>query len=236
MSDRKIFVLALAVLSLIAGTASADRCADCHGRPEFQVKHRSLYDYFEDYRNSVHGVAGLACTECHGGDDGTDDPERAHDGVLDPVRYDHIPATCGACHSDQYEAFVTSDHFRTLELDGTAPNCVTCHGAMDMDFILATRVKGTCAVCHNLETGNLPGVPDRAEFVLGKINVMKGYRSFVNTHLADKARAEALECRYEDLTAKWHRFDLDAILDETKTLLGDYRKAKADAVRDRRKQ
>ncbi|MCP4571402.1 MAG: hypothetical protein GY838_03550 [bacterium] len=236
MSYRKTLTLALALAVIIgAGAAIADECATCHGQPEFKVKHKGLYDYFLDYENSVHGVAELECAACHGGDDGTTDFEQAHDGVLDPVRYDRIPATCGACHGEQYEAFITSDHYSMLEVDGTAPNCVTCHGAMDMDFIFATRVKSTCAFCHNHESGVLPGVPDQAEFILGKINVMKGYRSFVNTNLAEKDRAAGLEERYAALTAKWHRFDLEAMVDETKELLGDYRQAKADAVRDKRK-
>jgi len=227
--------VALLFVLLLATPAVAEECAECHRSPSFKVQHKALFDYYNDYQNSVHGVAGVGCTDCHGGTGDTEDLAKAHEGVLDPVRYDRIPETCGSCHAEQKDAFVTSEHFRRLESEGTAPNCVTCHGAMDMDFILASRVRNTCTFCHNQESGTLPGVPDQAEYILGKINVMKGYRTFVNTHLQDKDQAADLDGRYYELTAKWHRFDLDAIEGETKDLLGDYRKAKAEAVKDRRR-
>jgi hypothetical protein len=62
---------------------------------------------------------------------------------------------------------------------------------------------------------------------------MKGYKTFVDTHLKDKARAAELHGAYGDLTAKWHYFQLEDIEKETKALLGQYREAKAQAVADR---
>ncbi len=229
-----LMLCGLAVVLLGSSMSLADECFDCHKDPKLKVQNPKLFYYFDDFQNSVHGVAELACTDCHGGDSGTTDMDKAHAGVLEPVSFAHIPETCGQCHDQQHETFTASKHFEILKNEGTAPNCVTCHGAMEMDFIFVTRVKNTCAFCHNLETGTMPQVPDRADYVLNKINIMKGYRAFVNTHAADKDGARALEKAYDDLIARWHRFDLDDVEADAKTLLGNYRKAKAQAMKDRR--
>lgn len=237
MKSRHCLPAVLVVLSIILPlAASADECIDCHKDPAFKVTQPKLYAYFENFDTSVHGVAGLSCVDCHGGDPETRVVEEAHDNVLAPVKFDMIPFTCGECHVDQRDAFVTSDHYRILESDGTAPNCATCHGAMDMDFIFVTRVKSTCMFCHNQESGILPEVPGKADYVLNKINVIKGYRSYVNTHAKDRGMVAQLEASYDELTAKWHRFDLTEVEQDTKVLLGEYRKAKAQAVKDRKEK
>ncbi len=224
-------MLALLVSSL---PAMADHCIKCHSQPELKVQNKKLFDYYQDFKESIHGVVELSCTDCHGGDDSTDDLTRAHEGVLENTRFDRIPSTCGECHDAQYEAFVTSDHYRLLEEDGSAPNCITCHGAMEMDFVFASRVRNTCAFCHNQESENAPGVPDQADYILGKINIMRGYRSFVRANLRDPDRIMELDRDYLRLTARWHRFDLDSIELEMKDLLARYRKAKVQAFKDRR--
>ncbi len=231
---RLLLLIGLLAVLLSSSLALADACVDCHENPKLKVTNPKLFYYFEDFQSSVHGVAELDCVDCHGGDPQTTDMDQAHAGVLDPVAFDKIPATCGQCHEQQHETFVTSEHYRILENDGTAPNCVTCHGAMEMDFIFVTRVKNTCSFCHNLETGTLPAVPDQADYVLNKINIMKGYRSFVNTHAADRVQVKNLDASYKDLISRWHRFELDEVERDTKVLLGDYRKAKAQAMKDRR--
>ena len=232
----RLTLLGLVCVLLSPALATADACVDCHQDPKLKVQNPKLFYYFEDFRNSVHGVADLSCTDCHGGDPETKNMDKAHKGVLDPVTFDCIPTTCGECHAEQRDTFVTSEHYRILENDGTAPNCVTCHGAMEMDVIFVTRVKSTCAFCHNLESGTLPQVPDRADYVLNKINIMKGYRSFVDTHAKDRVQVKALGEAYEGLIARWHRFDLDDAEADAKVLLGDYRRAKSQAMKDRREK
>lgn len=237
MISKRYIPVFILVCILAAGSVSfADECLDCHQDPAFKVQHPKLYNYFVDFDNSVHGVAGLSCVDCHGGNPKTQDMKKAHADVLDPVNFQQIPVTCGQCHIEQRDAFVTSDHYRILEKDGTAPNCATCHGAMDMDFIFVTRVKSTCLFCHNEESGILPQVPGKADYVLNKINVIKGYRSYVNTHAKDREVVAELNAAYDVLTARWHRFDLETVQEDTKELLGAYRKAKAQAVKDRKVQ
>ncbi len=227
-----IFVLALTTASMVI----ADECMECHKDSAFKVQHPKLFNYFSEFDISVHGVAGLSCVDCHGGDARTRDLEKAHVDVLKPVKYDQIPVTCGQCHVEQRDAFVTSNHYRILEKDGTAPNCATCHGAMEMDFIFVTRVKSTCLFCHNHDSGILPEVPGQADYVLNKINIIKGYRSFVDTHAKDRELVAKLNIDYENLTAKWHRFDLADVEIDTKELLGEYRKAKGQALKDRKEK
>ncbi|MCP4292089.1 MAG: ammonia-forming cytochrome c nitrite reductase subunit c552 [bacterium] len=233
----QIFKITLVGLMVVLGTnlVFADTCHECHQSKDLKVTDKKLYDYNLDFEISVHGIAELACTDCHGGDDSTTNLKKAHKGVMDPVRYDKIPGTCGECHDEQHEAFVASNHYKLLEKDGSAPNCVTCHGSMDMDFIFASRVKNTCQFCHNLESDTLPEVPDQADYILSKINIIKGYRGFVQTHASDRDQVQALDARFDQLTARWHSFDLDGVEADTRALLGDYRKAKAQAMKDRKK-
>ena len=230
----KLGLVMIAMTLLLAGTALADACLECHKDPDLRVKNPKLYNYYQEFESSVHGVAGLDCIDCHGGDIEASDSEGVHTGVLERVRFDQIPETCGACHGPQREAFVTSEHYQILEGDGTAPNCATCHGSMEMDFIFVTRVKSTCLFCHNAASGIAPEVPTQADYVLNNINVMKGYRSFVNTYAKDRELVAALNIRYDVMTAKWHRFDLEEIEIETTVLLGDYRKAKGQALKDKK--
>jgi len=230
----KLVSAVITMVLLMAGGTLADTCLECHKDPDYRVKNLKLYNYYQEFESSVHGVAGLDCIDCHGGDPQATDSADIHKGVLEPVRFDRIPDTCGRCHGPQREAFVTSEHYQILEGDGTAPNCATCHGSMEMDFIFVTRVKSTCLYCHNAESGIAPEVPTQADYVLNKINVMKGYRSFVNTHAKDRDLVAALNIQYDELTAKWHRFDLDAIEKDTQALLGEYRKAKGQALKDRK--
>ncbi len=233
---RILMIIVAAGFVMFARPGAASECMECHSSPVFRVQHKSLFDYYTEFRNSIHGLAGLDCADCHGGDTTTRDMKKAHVGVKDRVRYDRIPETCGACHENQQRAFVTSDHYRILKDEGTAPNCVTCHGAMEMDFIFAGRVKNTCAFCHNMETGNAPEIPDRADYILSKINIIKGYRSYVETNAKDRELVGELAQAYQELSAKWHRFDLTSVERDTKELLGRYRTAKAQAVRDKRRQ
>ncbi len=223
------------VLALVAGSALADRCETCHAKPEFKIQHKKLFDYYSEFQTSVHGVIGIGCVDCHGGDESSDDMTLAHEGVMDRVHYDRIPTTCGECHETQRDAFKGSKHFGILEDEGLAPNCVTCHGAMEMDFIFAGRVKTTCQFCHNLQTGTAPGVPDRAEYILNKINIIKGYKSFVALHGSDPEQVRTVKAAYGELTAYWHCFDFDQVEAATDELLATLRKAKAEALQARRR-
>ncbi len=230
-----VFSLLSIVLAWVAGPAFADRCEICHAKPEFKVQHKKLYDYYNEFQASVHGVVGIGCADCHGGDASSDDMSHAHEGVMDRVHYDRIPATCGECHEAQRDAFTGSKHYGILTDKGMAPNCVTCHGAMEMDFIFAGRVKTTCQFCHNHQTATAPELPDRAEYILNKINIIKGYKSFVALHGSDPDQVREVKAAYDELTTYWHSFDFERVETATEDLLATLREAKAAALRARRR-
>jgi hypothetical protein len=240
-SIRRSFVVsALPLLALVAGPAVSpaeaeeQTCVECHRSPDFRVKSKKLYEYYQAFEKSIHGVIGLECGDCHGGHPGAGSLEAIHEGVMDPVRFDHIPETCGACHEEQLESFVQSDHYQKLMNDGSAPNCVTCHGAMDMDFYFTSLVRTTCTFCHNPSKDIAPDVPDRAEYILSKINVIKGYRAFVRKIQHDEEALDEIEESYQRLTGYWHLFDLDRVESETEHLLDLLRQEKAKALEYKR--
>ncbi len=226
-------LIVIAIFGAVA--ASADQCVECHKSPLFRVQHKTLFDYYVAFEQSVHGVAGLSCSDCHGGDTKTEDPALAHIGVVENVRYDKVPATCGECHVEEHDSFVGSKHYQIMSDNGTAPNCVTCHGAMEMDFIFVSKVRGTCTFCHNVGSGNAPEVPDHAEYILSQINIIKGYKHYVETYSKDRELVAAIDESYDRLSSYWHRFDFEEVAVESTNLLGVLREAKAQAMRDRRK-
>ncbi len=228
-------VLGVLVAAFMASPAySVESCVICHSSSEFMVKNKKLFEYFNSFQQSIHGVIGLECSDCHGGVVGTDDLAEAHVGVMDPVRFDNIPAMCGECHEDQRDSFYESRHYKLLMDDGSAPNCVTCHGAMDMDFYFTSLVRTTCTFCHNPSEGIAPEVPDRAEYILSKMNVIKGYRAFVKKFQKDEVALASIEESYARLTESWHLFDLHRVEVETEFLLNVLREEKAKALKARR--
>jgi hypothetical protein len=219
--------------ALLAAAPAAENCLDCHADPAFRVTHPKLFNYYREFAASLHGVAGLGCADCHGGDPAAEDAAEAHANLDGAPGDAGSPGTCGRCHPDQRDAFTASGHFAAAAAEDVPPDCATCHGGMEMDFIFVTRVRETCAGCHDGRYGHGGQAPARVEALLTRTSVIKGYRSYVDAYLADRQRAEELEARYHELTVRWHRFDLDAIEDDSHDLLGEYRRAKKQALKDR---
>ncbi len=236
MRHSQILLATFLMAILTSGIAAAvDNCAICHEDPKFKIKHRTLFEYTVAFQSSSHGEAGLECVDCHGGNASAEDLDAVHQGVMDPVRYAQIPTTCGECHEDQHDAFVTSNHSQSLKNDETGPNCVTCHGAMDMSLIAVVDVKETCQECHAEGADIDTEVPARAEHILTLINNIKGYRNFVAKHGDDQLFIANTERAYEHLTSAWHRFDLDGVSKDAETLLADLRHEKNRIIAQRRK-
>lgn len=235
---RALMFLTPCLALLWAGplAANADNCAVCHEDPMFRSEHRALFDYTASFQSSAHGEAGLECMDCHGGDATRGDLELVHEGVMAPVRRDCIPETCGKCHEEQRDAFVNSRHSRRL-LDGNeGPNCVTCHGAMNLNRIAVADVKATCQGCHTEGKGIDAAVPAAAERILTTINNIKGYRRFVNRHGDDEAFRLRSEQAYLSLTSAWHRFDLAGVAEDSEALLAELRREKDKIIDQRRKR
>ena len=123
-------------------------CLECHGFPDMFVGLENEESYVVDpeaFTESVHGVAGTPCVDCH-----LDMEMFPHDGEAAPV-------DCGMCHNDQAVQHDRSLHGQALQRgDPTAPSCADCHGRHDIlnssDQRSATRVLNIpmlCGHCHH---------------------------------------------------------------------------------------
>jgi hypothetical protein len=125
-------------------------CIQCHGDEElFDQEHVQMV---EDVRQGVHGVIGLSCHDCHGGNPDpslADDMDTAMDESYRPNPYrgspepTEVPGHCGGCHSspeymrrfnpnarvDQEREYWTSQHGQALKSgDVRVATCTSCHG------------------------------------------------------------------------------------------------------------
>lgn len=139
-------------------------CGRCHGDLRFvedrRIPGRQLP--FINYADSVHGraVAGgrleaAICTDCHGSHDARppSDPQSK-------VSRSRAHATCGACHSGEFEQYEQSVHGQAhREGQSGAPTCTDCHGIHSITDPAAMRTsdaeralgKTSCSRCHESE-------------------------------------------------------------------------------------
>jgi formate-dependent nitrite reductase cytochrome c552 subunit len=193
------------------------------------VTNKKLYDYFQLWRASTHGQEDVNCVDCHGGNAKLTDKGSAHasmpGGGMGAVSFRNIPKTCGSCHSDLYNAYTKSKHFKHLvkkQEEDQGPNCVTCHGSLNAKALNVNTVRNTCIKCHNAKTNNHPDIPLKAEGLLNDLNTIRAYNRF-NSIRGDAATvAEAkknLDPRVRSLAQTWHSFDLAKIEGEMAAVL-----------------
>jgi hypothetical protein len=237
---------ALLFVVLAGGPASAlaaDSCVDCHQDDRFLVQNSKLYNYYQEWKQSIHAQEGVSCVDCHGGDAEKADKKAAHGGDLSEgneasrVNFRNIPSTCGECHEEVYEAYRTSKHAEHLVKDASeeqGPSCVTCDGSIDVGVIHVNAVHDSCARCENEESDNHPENAERARAILQKfLSIHRYYRYIVSRDTSgSKAFYDALGHLNEDLALVWHTFDLDEIERRTDAVL-DVVKARRDEVRAR---
>jgi len=210
----------------VAGGAFADQCQECHNTSVFKVKHKAHYDYHVGYKTSVHGLAGLGCADCHGGDATSTDEDAAHAGVRENVMRENIPEVCGECHESQYQAFLDSEHFQALTGERDAPHCATCHGSMEMDVMFVSKVKRRCMKCHDEDAED--GVVTRTDELMSLVNAIVGYKSLVEAEGEDPAVLAEIQESFERLTLFWHRFDFDKADAESLELLAKLRSMRVE--------
>lgn len=218
-------------LPLIAQSpTTGDSCIDCHKSEDFLVTDKKLYDYFQDWRASIHGQEDIVCVDCHGGNAKAADKETAHGTRMSPdaksraVDFQNIPDTCGTCHDDQLQAYVKSNHYQHLtktEAEGRGPNCVTCHGSLNSRKLDVNTVADVCQQCHNEETKNTPEIPNRAMTLLNDFNTISGYRRFIERRdpVDSKLFLGNLDRNMSELSTTWHLFDIEKIEANTSQLL-----------------
>jgi hypothetical protein len=226
-------------------SASGNSCENCHRDPDLLVTNKKLYDYFQEWSDSVHQQEEVSCDDCHGGNPALAGKDEAHaDGVRasDPasgIHYTNVPDTCGTCHSDILEGFRTSAHFEHVKKEqgeDQGPTCVTCHGSIDSEVLSVSTVSETCAQCHNDDSGNHPENPERATSILNRfLSIQRFYRYITVRATPEESRVffEVMDARMQKLSVTWHGFDLDKIEEETNAVLS-HMKAKRDEIRIRR--
>ncbi len=150
-------------LALAASPAArAQQCLDCHSQPGSSVvfKNGDRLDVTIDkaaWDASVHGSAGLACTDCHG--DIKDYPHPETGGRSSRDRPLRLYPSCQQCHEEQFKKTLDSVHQRALAAGHKgAAVCSDCHNPHSQRKITddkgkllpAARVHIplTCARCH----------------------------------------------------------------------------------------
>lgn len=142
-------------------------CATCHAAID-DTQHAIT----DKWQASVHGQAGIACADCHGGDPRSDQvtvamsPANGFRGVPDRLA---TVGVCGTCHADvdrmrqyqiptdQYAKYRTSVHGERLLTanDTRVAICTDCHGVHDIKKasdptakVYPLNIPALCASCH----------------------------------------------------------------------------------------
>jgi predicted CXXCH cytochrome family protein len=122
-------------------------CAECHADASYMEPYGLATDQFEEFAESVHGVALLkkndlaapACNDCHG-----------NHGAI-PPGVASISKVCGTCHALNAELFAESPHEKAFDELGM-PECETCHGnhaiVAATDQLLGVDEEAVCSQCH----------------------------------------------------------------------------------------
>ena len=155
-------LLLVSALLLPGSAARAQECLDCHGQPGSSVsfKDGSSKDVTIDpkaWAESVHGSAGLSCTDCHAGHESYPHPEVKADSERD-YTLNHY-TTCEQCHDEQFKKQLDGVHMKVIASGNKkAAVCSDCHNPHVQKKITGEggkllpegrlAVPRTCARCH----------------------------------------------------------------------------------------
>lgn len=166
---RVFIVLALFLSAApLSHSQTKNSCVECHSLLSAPL------DVTQDtFSHDIHSQKGLTCVSCHGGDAGSDDPDKAMSskaGWKGKIDRKQIPQLCGSCHSDpaymrQYDPGLRTDQLaqyrtsihgkRLLAGDADVAVCTDCHGVHDLKApgdpssnVNPVNVAKTCSHCH----------------------------------------------------------------------------------------
>lgn len=205
-----------------------NNCVTCHST---MAEPLHISSRFFEWQNSRHQMRGVGCDKCHGGNPATNDPKRAHVGVLnvdDPrsaLHYRNQPETCGQCHQKVVNAFVQSEHYQKLKGLGLGASCNTCHAHMATQVVSSPKATAEmCARCHdsiNYITPR-PEIPQRANATMLAFQRADAVINWSLLLLAE-AQKRGLDSKTEQVELKeakasleqaqinWHAFKLDVV-------------------------
>jgi hypothetical protein len=228
-----------------------DSCVECHSDPSFLVTNKKLYDYFQRWTSSLHAQQEVTCVDCHGGNPELSGKKGAHGGDLagskkgSAVNFRNIPGTCGDCHEDILEGFRGSAHFKHLtteEKEEQGPNCVTCHGSINVAILNVNTVEEVCSQCHNEASGNHPENPQKARELLNRFLAIHRYYRYINVRgdaVETRPFFEMVDTQLRDLSVTWHTFEIERIGEKTQAVfeaLRTKRQEIASAHREERRR
>jgi len=134
----------------LAQAADNAACLKCHKNPRLSKGKKdgsllSLYVNEEAFKVSVHGAAGMGCTDCH---------QEAKPEFHPAEGFPEIG--CASCHQDQVEAYKKTTHGMVWESGiERAPKCQDCHTSHYMrksndpqSPLQLSRLGKVCAQCH----------------------------------------------------------------------------------------
>lgn len=138
-----------AIVTQTAGESGSENvCLTCHESAIMDETRRKIPG---EWKQSWHAQNDVACHDCHGGDP-TDaamamSPDRGFVGV---PNYQRVPEFCGKCHIGILKNYLESGHGKALKAKGSGPNCVTCHGAHNIQKANIDIInEKLCSQCHS---------------------------------------------------------------------------------------
>ncbi|UCG38375.1 MAG: hypothetical protein JSV00_09350 [bacterium] len=175
MRRSRTFLLAAAMF-LLPGVAAAasPSCISCHLTLGSKGSLPARM-----WETDTHRLAGLDCTDCHGGDpvdlEAAMAPSR---GFVRNLKGERSVRLCGGCHSrpdripspaipnDQLSRLRAGAHQWTGAAESRPPTCVTCHGSHGIQSpsdpaspLFRTRVADLCLACHGTAVPDGPSPP-----------------------------------------------------------------------------
>lgn len=235
-----ILITGLAIPHIYAN----DTCVDCHKDEKFRVQNKALFDYYNDWKDSIHDLSGVTCTDCHGGDSTKTNKNVAHKknfsslSHIEKESYKKIPSTCGECHDTVLNNFKQSKHYEALFEKAMGPHCATCHGSMNAEVYYTSVIARTCQACHNEYTKNRPEVVGEADKILHRINVTRAFRNWISIHYAEKEpeKAREINALYKDIADSWHSFDFVKLDEKSMDLLNKSKSLVNRGLAEKRKK
>lgn len=232
------FAVAWSALSLPSGALAeeppakapakqANECVACHDVEHLPI---TLGHSMSEWRASEHARSGVTCEDCHGGDASIKDVTKAHVGVLpssdkaSKVSPANLAATCGSCHEKQYDAYKTTVHAKPTKDDAETANCVTCHGSMATSYPALQEMNSRCSDCHERRVEARAAlswlVSAKKELLRARRSVDEA-KSVVPEWSNDAvARFHSMEKDLEAIEIKWHQFNMEDSIHESRNLLG----------------
>jgi nitrate/TMAO reductase-like tetraheme cytochrome c subunit len=205
---------ALLFLALATPAAAADSvCLVCHSSNLMKPEFRKVY---QEWKESIHAQNNVSCNDCHGGDpkDATNAmlPQRGFLGVPKPTA---VPEFCGKCHIAIAKDYLGSDHGKALMIKGTGPNCVTCHGAHNVQKAQLAIINETlCSKCHSYERAQL--MKEALFGTEGKINTISRELQTIRSNGLDvENEARTLFRTQAQYRALFHTVDVNLVKSQT---------------------